>query len=564
MFNFIISKLFLLSIILFQFLIAQGSVMLVGGGGENYGSWSDDPYNWFVEKAGNGKIINIDVDEASEWYPDYFISLGANLNSHNLQIATVENANNPFIYQELLSADGIFIEGGDQWDYISTWKNTLVQTAIEYVYNNGGVIGGTSAGLAILGEVVFDAQYGSLTSDQAAYNPYHYRVSITDDFLSILPGVFTDSHFNDRGRLGRLAVMLARRNQDFEEDLLGIGVEYKTAFCIDENMIGTVHGKMVTIIHQTDSSEIQCIINEPPRFTNILFNQLLDGVQYSLETREVIAYGNWIEPFESEVITAPVFTQLTLNGSESSTANFGQYVITGLTGSVNNWWYGDLEIEDGNGLVPHSVIIPKIWSDYDYFPNRIIGGQYGIVTDEIFLSQFQDKPFVTLFIDDNSSPSISTEGILTVDNLTYVLDIFDATHIGTNSDNMPGIVNGRFHLLANDDQYDLASKYNMLNNDNIESIVTKKIELNQNYPNPFNPITLINYELTYDGLVNITIYDMMGKIVKTLVNSSQTSGYKSIRWNATNDSNEPVSAGLYLYTIEAGEFRQTKKMVLLK
>ena len=274
MFNFIISKLFLLSIILFQFLIAQGSVMLVGGGGENYGSWSDDPYNWFVEKAGNGKIINIDVDEASEWYPDYFISLGANLNSHNLQIATVENANNPFIYQELLSADGIFIEGGDQWDYISTWKNTLVQTAIEYVYNNGGVIGGTSAGLAILGEVVFDAQYGSLTSDQAAYNPYHYRVSITDDFLSILPGVFTDSHFNDRGRLGRLAVMLARRNQDFEEDLLGIGVEYKTAFCIDENMIGTVHGKMVTIIHQTDSSEIQCIINEPPRFTKILFNQL--------------------------------------------------------------------------------------------------------------------------------------------------------------------------------------------------------------------------------------------------------------------------------------------------
>ena len=564
MFNFIISKLFVISIILFQFLIAQGSVMLVGGGGENYGSWSDGPYSWFVEKAGNGKIINIDVDEASEWYPDYFISLGANSTSHNLQIATVQSANNPFIYQELLSADGIFIEGGDQWDYISTWKNTLVQTAIENVYNNGGVIGGTSAGLAILGEVVFDAQYGSLTSDQAAYNPYHYRVSITDDFLNILPGVFTDSHFNDRGRLGRLAVMLARRSQDFNENLLGIGVEYKTAFCIDENMIGTVHGKMVTVIHQTDSSEIECITNEPPRFTNISFNQLLDGVQYNLETRDVLDYGNWIEPFEPGVITAPVFTQLTLNGSESSTANFGQYVITGLTGDVNNWWYGDLEIEDGNGLVPHSVIIPKIWSDYDYFPNRIIGGEYGIVTDEVVLSQYQDKPFITIFIDDNSLPSISTEGIITVDNLTYVLDIFDATHIGTNVDNMPGIINARFHLLAQDDQYDLASKYNMLNNDNINSIVTKKVELNQNYPNPFNPITLINYELTYDGLVNITIYDMMGKIVKTLVDNLQTAGYKSVQWNATNDRNKPVSAGIYLYTIKAGEISQTKKMVLLK
>ena len=88
--------------------------------------------------------------------------------------------------------------------------------------------------------------------------------------------------------------------------------------------------------------------------------------------------------------------------------------------------------------------------------------------------------------------------------------------------------------------------------------------LHQNYPNPFNPITSLKYDLPEDGLVNITIYDMMGRVVKTLVNSSQTAGFNSIQWNATNDRNDPVSAGLYLYTIQAGEFRQTKKMVLLK
>ena len=88
--------------------------------------------------------------------------------------------------------------------------------------------------------------------------------------------------------------------------------------------------------------------------------------------------------------------------------------------------------------------------------------------------------------------------------------------------------------------------------------------LHQNYPNPFNPVTSLRYDLPEDGLVNITIYDMMGRIVKTLVNSSQTAGFKSVQWNATNDTNEPVSAGFYLYTIQAGEFRQTKKMVLLK
>jgi flagellar hook assembly protein FlgD len=56
----------------------------------------------------------------------------------------------------------------------------------------------------------------------------------------------------------------------------------------------------------------------------------------------------------------------------------------------------------------------------------------------------------------------------------------------------------------------------------------------------------------------------MGRVVKTLVNGSQTAGYRSIQWNATNDEGKPVSAGIYLYTIQAGEFRQTRKMVLLK
>ena len=101
------------------------------------------------------------------------------------------------------------------------------------------------------------------------------------------------------------------------------------------------------------------------------------------------------------------------------------------------------------------------------------------------------------------------------------------------------------------------------------SVAIKRIEnfsLNNiyNYPNPFNPITTLEYDLPEDAVVNITIYDMMGRVVNTLVNGSQTAGYKSIQWDATNNLGDPVSAGLYIYTIQAGEFRQTKKMVLLK
>ena len=92
----------------------------------------------------------------------------------------------------------------------------------------------------------------------------------------------------------------------------------------------------------------------------------------------------------------------------------------------------------------------------------------------------------------------------------------------------------------------------------------KQFALYPAYPNPFNPTTTLRYELPEDAIVNITIYDMVGRIIRTLVNDSQTAGYKSIQWNATNDRNEPVSTGLYLYTIQAGKFTQTEKMVLLK
>ena len=74
----------------------------------------------------------------------------------------------------------------------------------------------------------------------------------------------------------------------------------------------------------------------------------------------------------------------------------------------------------------------------------------------------------------------------------------------------------------------------------------------------------MKYELAVNTNVKITIYDMMGRLVKILADKMEIAGYKSIKWNGTNDRNEPVSAGLYLYTIQAGNYSQTKKVVLLK
>ena len=96
------------------------------------------------------------------------------------------------------------------------------------------------------------------------------------------------------------------------------------------------------------------------------------------------------------------------------------------------------------------------------------------------------------------------------------------------------------------------------------SLSPNVFSLHQNYPNPFNPTTLIKYDLAEDALVSISIYDVTGRMVKSLINMNQSTGYHSLRWNATNDIGESVSAGMYIYTIQAGQYRATKKMVLLK
>jgi hypothetical protein len=101
-------------------------------------------------------------------------------------------------------------------------------------------------------------------------------------------------------------------------------------------------------------------------------------------------------------------------------------------------------------------------------------------------------------------------------------------------------------------------------NVNGTGLVPEVYALHQNYPNPFNPTTQIQYDLPEESYVSINIYDLMGRKIRSLVNTHQDPGYRSIHWDATSDLGQPVSAGMYIYMIQAGEFRQTRKMVLLK
>ena len=131
----------------------------------------------------------------------------------------------------------------------------------------------------------------------------------------------------------------------------------------------------------------------------------------------------------------------------------------------------------------------------------------------------------------------------------------------------------RFNVKASDgiDSVDISGDNRLIyvnRYDNYLSTESEKIPtefaLHENYPNPFNPTTTLRFDLPEISDVRLTIFNMLGQKVKTYNMESTPAGYHALKWNATNDYGKPVSAGIYLYQIQAGEYISTKKMVLLK
>jgi hypothetical protein len=89
--------------------------------------------------------------------------------------------------------------------------------------------------------------------------------------------------------------------------------------------------------------------------------------------------------------------------------------------------------------------------------------------------------------------------------------------------------------------------------------LTRSCTLDQNYPNPFNPVTKITYQLAQSGKVKLSIYDINGRLIETLVNGMKPSGQHSIEWHA-----DKVSSGVYFYRLETKGYNRVKKMVVIK
>lgn len=221
-------------------------LLLAGGAGDN-----NNAMQWMLERADGGDVVVLRAS-GSDGYNNYFYSqLGVEVNSvTSIVITSSDQANNPDVISVLNNAEVVFIAGGDQWNYVSHWRDTQLLTTLNNLINEKQItIGGTSAGMAVLGGVVFTAQNQTVWSSEALGNPYHWRVRLEKDFLDVpfMNNTVTDSHYNrtegdGNDRKGRHVAFMARMVADWDMQAKGIAANEYTAIAVDENGKARVFG----------------------------------------------------------------------------------------------------------------------------------------------------------------------------------------------------------------------------------------------------------------------------------------------------------------------------------
>lgn len=209
----------------------RGLVVLQGGGTD-----VDKNYVRMGEISGGGDFVVLRASGADE-YNEYIYALCKCDSVETLVFHDRQASADPFVIATIRNAEALFIAGGDQSRYVRFWRGTPVQDAINAVAAKPAPIGGTSAGMAVLGEFVYSAMSdASLTAANALADPFHEDVTLARDFLAVAPlgGVITDQHVAERDRLGRTVVLLARLLHDgWTSTARAIAADRETALHVD-------------------------------------------------------------------------------------------------------------------------------------------------------------------------------------------------------------------------------------------------------------------------------------------------------------------------------------------
>lgn len=277
---------------------------LMGGGTD-----LDEAFRFLCDRAAGGDflVLRATGDDA---YNPYIRGL-CRLNSvATLVIPNRAAAADPFVAETIRHAEAIFIAGGDQANYIKFWMNTPVQSAINAAIHRGVPVGGTSAGLAVLGEYIYSAQSDkpddpNLDGKTAMADPFGGRITLTRGFLDIpvLKSIITDTHFARRDRMGRLLVFLARLNKPDEKlgtrsgGIRGIGVEERAAILLQPDGKAHVVGFGDAYFIDADSAKGVPQKGKPLTFGPFTVQKVAPGADFYINSwaGDAISYKVWVE-----------------------------------------------------------------------------------------------------------------------------------------------------------------------------------------------------------------------------------------------------------------------------
>lgn len=297
-------------LIYYSVMAQNGKLLLIGGGSENITSttsWNYDAFNWAIEQSSNKKVAILHYSTTTtSSFENYFRNY-CGASSVKSFVVSSSDANNSTLINEISQYDVFYLRGGDQWYYYNYWEGTLMEVAIHNKFNEGGVICGTSAGLAMLSGVMYTAEGASSYSDYCIKNIDHLSITLENNFIEILPGFIFDSHFTERGRMGRLVSFMANWKKHKGEDIVGIGIDEITALAIDSDGNATAYGSgTVNIYKLKEGNDFKegAILN----VDSLEYIKLIQGKTININDFTVRGFSNTLEPeFIKETTASKIY-----------------------------------------------------------------------------------------------------------------------------------------------------------------------------------------------------------------------------------------------------------------
>jgi cyanophycinase len=255
---------------------------LMGGGSD-----LDLAFKWLCSHANGGDFLILRA-RGDDAYNPYVNGLCHANSVSTLIIPDATAARDARVAEIIRSAEAIFIAGGDQARYVKGWTGTPVQSELNDAIGRSVPIGGSSAGLAVLGSYVYSAENDkpddpNLTSSQALADPFNHRVALRRNFLEnpILRNVLTDTHFKARDRMGRTLAFLARIVQDgWSADPRAIGIDERTAVLVDGDGKASVVGSSAAYFLRVKEAPKVCRPGMPLTFDNLSVYRVRAGGRF--------------------------------------------------------------------------------------------------------------------------------------------------------------------------------------------------------------------------------------------------------------------------------------------